>query len=243
MQEIDDDLLLLPDLDLGENDYFDVLPQIHVPEYYRREKGMRKRKRRCKNPTYMPEIRILRRDIRRYAEMLLNVANAHDPSLLQRLVEEIFHPDCEIIRSGPFRSRPSKLIVSFVYNKLDPVELVSGAKELLKEYSYHCKMVPDSVFLLQESIVRVKQGYGGSVVTAKWLSKGTQMFQIDVNEGQSQYNCVPIATPIETMVELRFVLVLDEMNYIKQFHIDACMLLERPVSVNENRIPTISLST
>ncbi len=100
---------------------------------------------------------------------------------------------------------------------------MSGAKELLKEYSYHCEMVPDSVFHLQESYVRVKQGYGGSVVTAKWLSKGTQMFQIDANESQSLYNCVPIATPIEIKTESGFVLVLDEMNYIKQFHIEASM--------------------
>ncbi len=78
LNESDDELLLFPGL--VENDYFDVLPQMHVPEYYRREKGGRKRKRRCKTPSYMPEIRILRRDIRRrYGEMLLNVADAHDP--------------------------------------------------------------------------------------------------------------------------------------------------------------------
>ncbi len=73
------------------------------------------------------------------------------------------------------------------------------------------------MFLLQESYVRVKQGFGGSVVTAKLLTKGScshQLFQIDAS--RLQYNCVPIATPVETMAEIRFFLVLDEMNYIKQ---------------------------
>jgi hypothetical protein len=170
MQDIngsDYDLLFsFPDLE--ENDYFDFLPQFHVPQYYHREKGRRKRKRRCMNPNFMPEIRILRRDIRRrYGEMLLNVANTHDPSLFEKFIEDIFHPDCQIIRNQPSRSSASNLIIGLVYNKFAPMEFVSGTQDLLKEYSYHCEMVPDSVFLLQESYVRVKQGFGGSVVTAK----------------------------------------------------------------------------
>lgn len=77
------------------------------------------------------------------------------------------------------------------------VEIVSGVKDLVLEYSYHCEMVPDSIFVLHESYVRVKQG---SVATAKLTLKGTQMFRIESNETQKevQLKYVTIITPIET---------------------------------------------
>ncbi len=74
-----------------DSDYFLLLPKVQIPEFYRQQKGRtRKRKRRCINPSFMPEIRILRRDIRRrYGEMIVNVANSHDMNLMLQFCNDI----------------------------------------------------------------------------------------------------------------------------------------------------------
>ena len=78
------DIKVIQSDSLLECDYFQLLPPVQIPRFFRQEKGViKKRKRRCINPSFMPEIRILRRDIRRrYGEMIVNVANSHDMNLM-----------------------------------------------------------------------------------------------------------------------------------------------------------------
>ncbi len=73
----------------------DLLTEIHPPEYYQYEKSKKhRRKRRSINPSYMPELRIMRNDIRRsYGEMFVNVFNHHDKFILGRFFDEYFRSD------------------------------------------------------------------------------------------------------------------------------------------------------
>lgn len=114
----------------------------------------------------------------------------------------------------------------------------SGFHSLVNEYAFHYEMMPDSVFLLQESNLRLKQGFGGSVVTARFLSRGTQTFKIESNK-KIQINCVPLVPlaplvplvpPIYTTSESIFTLVLDEDNRIQHLHIEAFPVSEKPMT-------------
>ncbi len=107
----------------------------------------------------------------------------------------------------------------------------SGFHSLVNEYAFHYEMMPDSVFLLQESNLRLKQGFGGSVVTARFLSRGTQTFKIESKK--IQINCVPLVPlvpPIYTTSESIFTLVLDEDNRIQHLHIEAFPVSEKPMT-------------
>lgn len=203
----------------SDSDYFQLLPQVQEPEFFRMEKGgTRKRKRRCINPSFMPEIRILRRDIRRqYAAMIINVANSHDLSLLQKFCNEIFRPDCQVIRPNPPKNLVSKAVSELVYDEVSHYGNFSGSHYLVNECSFIYEMMPDCIFLLQEAHIRLKQGFGGSIITIKLSSRGTQAFRIEPEK--SQMNSLPIVPPIYTTSESVLTLILDEENRVQRFNI------------------------
>ncbi len=213
----------------SDSDYFQSLPQVQIPEFFRKEKGgTRKRKRRCTNPCFMPEIRVLRRDIRRrYAEMIVNVVNSHDVSLLQKFCHEMFRADCQIIRPNPPPNQISKVIAELVYQEGSHYCRCSGFDYLFSEYSFHYEMMPDCIFLLQESSVRLKQGFGGSIITLKLSSKGTQTFLIEPEK--TRLNCIPLVPPICAISDAFLTLVLDEDNIVQQLHIESFPVSEEPV--------------
>ncbi len=207
-------------------DYFQFLPQVQTPQFYLNEKGARRKRRRCINPSFMPEIRILRRDIRRrFGEMIANVVNSHDISLLRQFCNDMFRPDCQIIRLNPPPNLVSRVIAELVYEEVSRYSNFSGFHSLVDEYTFHYEMIPDFVFLLQESHLRLKQGFGGSVVTMKFSSRGTQTFRIESNK----INCVPIVPSIYTTFESIFTLILDEDNRIQYLHIEAFPVSEKLV--------------
>ncbi len=246
----------------------------------------------------MPEIRIYRRDIRRrYGEMFTNVMNMHDVAIMRQFLEEFFRPDCQVIRIiAPKNQMTLKILQSASLNKP-----MTARNEMLFEYYFVCEMMPDSVMQLTESQVRVRQGAAGSLVVAKSLIKGTQLFTAkptqqltrnetfifdmededkmmsnieDLNEfhsnsgntplssmypedAASNMNSVdetstvssfddiskldlseldtiskegvdldPLSPPIEKLSELLLIMVLDETNRVKEFHIEDFPLSE-----------------
>jgi len=204
----------------SECDHFQLLPRVEVPEFYRKEKGKRRRKRRCINPIFMPEIRILRRDIRRrYAEMFINVANSHDTSLMLKFSHDLFRPDCQFVRPNPPRNLVSKVISEVVYDQVSHYCRFSGLHYLANECSFIYEMMPDCIFLLQESSLRLKQGFGGSIITLKLSSRGTQTFKIESKE--THINSLPIVPPIYAISIAILTVVLDEDNRVQQLHIES----------------------
>lgn len=213
----------------SSTDYFQSLPQVQVPEFFRKEKGsVRKRKRRCTNPSFMPEIRILRRDIRRrYAEMIVNVVNSHDVPLLQKFCDDIIRQDCQIIRPNLPLNRVGKAIAQLLYQEDSHYHRLTGFHYLVSEYSFHSEMMPDCIFLLQESYLKLKQGVSGCIITAKISSRGTQTFHIESEK--QRLNCIPVVPPIYAISDAMLTLVLDEENRVQRLHIESFLVSEGPV--------------
>ncbi len=65
-------------------------------------------------------------------------------------MEDAFHPHCQVLRTNPHHKGISKTIIHLVYDRGSLFELVSDAKDLVLEFSYHCEVVPDSIFVPHE---------------------------------------------------------------------------------------------
>ncbi len=144
------------------------LPTLYPPKDYQYEKSLKyRRKRRSINPTFMPELRILRHDIRRkYGEMFVNVTNSCDLVLMRRLFGEFVRPDC-VIDCGTPKSN--------IYHQCHSTN--SGDIErFLHAFAMTCEMMPDHVLRLQECQVRTRQGAQGSIVILTTLATCGQPF-------------------------------------------------------------------
>lgn len=151
------------------------LPQIHPPDYYQHEKSKHKRRRRAIYPNFMPELRVMRSDIRRkFGVMYTNMINSHDSSLLTRFFEDFTTPDCQIIRVNPPSSEVGKNSNSIIFN--ENYRAISGLKEAANELNLTLKLMPDHSTSLQECQVRIRQGSQGSMVVFKMLSRGVRAF-------------------------------------------------------------------
>ncbi len=151
------------------------LPEIHPPEYYQHEKSKKhRRKRRAFYPPCMPEIRIMKHDIRRrYGEMLVNVSNNQEILLVRKFFGEYFRPDCPVI----------KITTNHAVHKNIDLVLFDGVSretisinEYLDCFDASFKMIPNQIIRLLESQVRIRQGYQGSIVLLKVLIKGVKQF-------------------------------------------------------------------
>ncbi len=148
-------------------------PRIKPAHYYQRERAGRRR--RSIAPNYMPEIRILRRDIRRrYAEMFINVANNHDLTLMEKFFEEFCRPDCKVVRVLSPNEQFEKTMKLLTLKNID--HTVSDLKDMIHAFAFNYEMMPDTIFRLTGCQVRARQGVSGSVVIAKSRVKGTRLF-------------------------------------------------------------------
>ncbi len=171
------------------------LPRIHPPDYYQHEKSKHKRRRRAIFPNFMPELRIMRSDIRRkFGVMYTNMVNSHDSSLLTRFFEDFTTPDCQIIRVIPPMSEVGKNSNSIIFN--GNYRAISGLKEAANELNLTLKMMPDHCASLQECQVRIRQGSQGSIVAFKMLSRGVRAFTAyRKQEGSTRDKCKILDTP------------------------------------------------
>ncbi len=259
-------------VNIHQRDPLQSLPQVHPPEYYRREKNKQKKKRRCINPKTMPEIRVLRRDIRRkYGEMMINVTNNTDVSLYEQFFKEFGMPDLRTIIRRSVANELSSAIDVVIYNGSYPG--VSSQSELVNAYALNAAMMPDWTFKVKDCQIRMRQGYQGSVILLKTLMKGTRIFSVEAkasniggddsdssvstafpSSGDSSltpnpfeqrsfkrleeagyidrvnYRWVIADPPLDTTAEVIFVMILDEMHHIQQYHIDYNLISEKPIS-------------
>ncbi len=171
----------------SSSDSSSVFPFIQPPQYYRR---VRIGKRRSTNPTYMPELRILRRDIRRkYCEMFRNVANNRDFALIKSFFEEYCRPECTFTTTKQFDETSRKTMAS-VMKKSKGNVIVSSLRDLMAGMAVNYEMMPDAIFLLEDCQIRVKQGVKGSSVICKALIKGTRLYTMEAIEQKSDLNVV-----------------------------------------------------
>ncbi len=151
-------------------------PPILPFEGYQYEKSEKygKKKRRCINPSYMPELRIMRHDIRRkYGDMFVNVSNHRDLGLMTRFVGEFLRPDCIIDRLTPANRNIAQ--ICRLANSTPGVDI----ERFLYGFAMSCEMTPDKVHRLQECQIRTRQGSQGSIIVLKMLVHSVQLFTPD----------------------------------------------------------------
>mmetsp|Transcript_9803 Transcript_9803/g.10556 ORF Transcript_9803/g.10556 Transcript_9803/m.10556 type:complete len:318 (-) Transcript_9803:78-1031(-) len=167
-----------PSSALTSQDDFSNSLYLQPPEYY--QKQANKGRRKSTNPVYMPSLRIFRRDIRRrYGEMFVNVMNNHDSSLLSRFFQEYCHPDCHFFTTRPTNEIPRKILQDSLKKSTDEKYNLG---EVIDGFSRNYDLMPDSVFRLETTQVRVKQHEKGSVIIAKARVVGTRLYAIETVE-------------------------------------------------------------
>ncbi len=164
-----------------------TFPYVHPPKHYCRIKIGR---RRSTNPTYMPALRIFRRDIRRrYGEMFVNVSNNHDASLMEKFINEFCTPDCKFITVKP-KDEESRRALDLALKKGEGESSTSTMKQLVQGMAMNYELMPDSVFRLSECNVRVKQGMKGSTVTSKAIIRGTRLYYVELEKHSVSSNAI-----------------------------------------------------
>mmetsp|Transcript_8431 Transcript_8431/g.9204 ORF Transcript_8431/g.9204 Transcript_8431/m.9204 type:complete len:257 (+) Transcript_8431:207-977(+) len=234
------------------------LPIIHPPEDYQYEKSKKyRRKRRCINPTFMPELRIMRHDIRRkYGDMFVNVSNNRDIGLMTKFVDEFLRPDCVIDRLTPANRNIAQ--ICRLANSSPGIDI----ERFLYGFAMSCEMTPDKVHRLQECQIRTRQGSQGSIILLKAVVNCVQVFttnslqkdQKEEHELQNDENVHSISSvtssnnsfenipptlptdikcltllnsPVETVALVSFLIILDENHFIRHIHIEDKLISEK----------------
>ncbi len=187
------------DLDQRVKEFYP--PIIHPPEDYQYEKSKKyRRKRRSIYPSYMPELRIMRHDIRRkYGDMFVNLSNSCDIGLMTRFFGEFVRPDCVIDRVSP-QSNIYKNIHQISFTAESAPE--SDIEKFLHGFAMRCDMTTQ-VLRIQECQVRTRQGSQGSLIVLKTLATSVQLFapnssQIKGNNSKLLCDCFDLLNDIQS---------------------------------------------
>ncbi len=113
----------------------------------------------------MPSLRILRRDIRRkYCEMMNNVMNSYDPSLILNFFQDFSIPNLQRVLYYP----------SQTLQFLQQASTISGIEDQVKDFMMSYKLMPDVVFSLTDVKVCKSSNCAGSRVVAKTSVRGKE---------------------------------------------------------------------
>jgi len=119
---------------------------------------------RLSNISKLPQLRILKRDIRRrYLEMYYNVSNSHDINLYSRFLHEFCTPNCQSVVFFPSCKGP---IVR------------SGIEDILQDTVRKQAMLPDGVLRYAETKIYVPLETPGSRIVATVSFRGTKLFDV-----------------------------------------------------------------
>lgn len=122
---------------------------------------------RYSNISKIPQIRVLKRDIRRrYLEMFHNVCNAHDMQLYSRFMYEFCTPHCHSVIHLPFL----------------PIPVVrSGIETMIRDNFINSKKFPDGIIRAGDVRIHVPLETRGSRIVALLSFRGTHLFD-DLSE-------------------------------------------------------------
>jgi len=196
---------------------------VKVPVKRRNRKSY---KRPSNNPVYMPALRILRRDIRRkYCEMMNNVMNSYDASLILNFFQDFSIPNLQRVLYYP----------SQTLQFLQQASTISGIEDQVKDFLMSYKLMPDVVFSLTDVKVCKSSNNLGSRVIANTSMRGTLLYSArnstEIAENGHLIECDSATVSTTTTsegVEIIDDVVLDrlespldyEMNGILTLHLD-----------------------
>jgi hypothetical protein len=177
-------------LSLSSSSFLPVVAASSVAAVKKRSGKEKGKRRKSTNPTYMPELRVFRRDIRRrYGEMWVNVNNYHDPSLLDAWFREFCRPDCQFYTFKPSPQTSSDRETLVAYEKLGKKEeAILGLNDIISAFIMNFELMPDSVARLKECQVRVIQGSSGSRIVGKIIIRGTKLLHVVQIEKENNSN-------------------------------------------------------
>ncbi len=157
--------------DCGFFDEFSLFDDPHALHICSNQYKKRTRKRRRHaNPSFLPAIRILRRDIRRkYSEMMTNVLNSCDAALHRCFLQEFAVPHV----TDYYQEFPSELLAHFHYPRK-----VQGIEEQVEVFRRQCLSTPDITFRLSDVKICQRLNMPGSRIVASMLVKGTMLYTI-----------------------------------------------------------------
>mmetsp|Transcript_14388 Transcript_14388/g.15562 ORF Transcript_14388/g.15562 Transcript_14388/m.15562 type:complete len:269 (-) Transcript_14388:415-1221(-) len=124
-------------------------------------------KRPSTNPAFMPALRILRRDIRRkYCDMIYNVINSHDPTLISKFFHDFSIPNVQRVLQLP----------SDTLQSLHQTLMITGIEEQVKDFCMNYTLMPDVIFTFTDVKVCKSTNICGSRVVARTLVRGTLLY-------------------------------------------------------------------
>jgi len=124
--------------------------------------------------SFIPELRILKRDIRRtYPDMLSNVMNSHDVKLFSSFVDKFYRNECIMAQTFP-EGAPA------CFNSVE----VRGVEVMKRLQGMHYLMTPDSVMNVSNSQVCKRLYESGSRVLGSFNVKGTVIYIPKVYNGK-----------------------------------------------------------
>lgn len=191
------------------------------PKKSKRRKAPRKPSFR---PAFIPELRIVKRDIRRkYPEMMLNVMNSHDIKLLESFYDTFTVPNVEVID----RDAPASVYEDYQWPKYS-----KGTQRYLQAMNMSFQLFPDAVFYLEDVQISVILRERGSRITGKIRAVRTQVHGIKFlnqqkieekqdadNDQHPSYELIPLETPLLNEVEGRVIFYLDENHRLERAQI------------------------
>lgn len=189
----------------------------------------KKKRRRHSNPTFLPAIRILRRDIRRkYGEMMSNVLNSCDRDLCLRFLKAFAIPTF----ISYYQVFPSELLTYLHCSRK-----IEGVEEVVEIFCRKCFSAPDIVFHASDNKVCQRLNTPGSRVVANLSVKGTMLYAFvsDRNhavEDQSEDSFIDqlaqkmiflqkLNPPLDISLKGSYTLLLDEQHRIIALVINA----------------------
>lgn len=169
----------------------------------------------------MPQLRILRRDIRRkYPEMIQNVINSSDIELLSSFYEHFFIPTVEVINLDCGES---------VYDSYQWPKHTKGYPRYLQAMNMVYQLFPDAVYYLDDVQISVVLHERGSRIVGRMRSKRTQVVgakflskksigDVDhvADDEHPPFELVPLDSPIINEMDGKFVLYLDEGHRVEK---------------------------
>ncbi len=180
-------------------------------------------KRPSTNPAYMPALRILRRDIRRkYCEMINNVVNNFDPTLMLQFFRHFSIPNVKRVLHYPTNTLQT----------LHQTSIITGIEEQVKYLSMNYKLMPDIIFALTDVKVCKSSNSSGSRVVARTSVRGTLLYsarnKTKNGENVDLIDCDAVTTRNEVIEGVTDDVILHpletpldyEMNGIITLHLD-----------------------
>lgn len=192
----------------------ELLNELTISKKRKREK--RNTRKPSFRPAYIPELRIIKRDIRRrYPEMMQNVMNSYDINLLERFYQQFTTPTMECFDDAA---------PSTVYDDYHWPKQSKGYHRLLQATKMTFELFPDAVYYVDDVQVSVTLHERGSRITCRMRCKRTQIWDakfLPPNhslEGEDNrfpsFELVKLECPVVNEMEGRFIMWLDEANRI-----------------------------